>query len=224
MAIANLGVKFERSPIPPVSFFVLIFALLLSGCVSFQVAGDVQKGRMELLYGDPKVALVHFQRAADLDPDYRLHTSIFPEGMWTYVGKAYYASGRLPEARKALERARSHQEDDLAKLYLGLILAQDGDREKGLREMEAGLKGVVGWYDYVEFYHTDGPYWDTGRPLRRAIQKQLAAMGNREANQQELLQNAAYLGREIEIEIDRAQDYKLQDLRRKHHGDEPPRP
>jgi tetratricopeptide (TPR) repeat protein len=196
------------------------FLVLLSGCVSFQVAGDVQKGRGELLYGDPKVALAYFQRAAELDPNYRLQTSIFPEGIWTYVGKANYATGRMPEARKALERARTREEDNLAKLYLGLVLAQDGDREKGLREMEAGLKGVADWYDYVEFYNPDGPYWDTGRPLRKAIEKQLAAMAGKEVNQKELIQNAAFLGRQIEIEIDRAQEHKLRDLQRKFHGDE----
>lgn len=202
------------------AIYNLQFALLLSGCVSFQVGGDIQKGRMELLYGDPKVALVYFQRAAELDPNYRLNTSIFPEGVWTYVGRAYYAAGEMPQARKALERARSRQEDDLAKLYLGLVLAQDGDRERGLREMEAGLKGVVGWFDYVELYHMDGPYWDPGRQLRSAIQKQLVAMGGKEVNQKELIQNAAFLGREIEIEIERSRKHKFDDLQRKHHGDE----
>jgi hypothetical protein len=45
-------------------------------------------------------------------------------------------------------------------------------------------------------------------------------MGGREANQKELIQNAAFLGRQIEIEIDRAQEHKLRDLQRKFHGDE----
>src|SRR5207249_9469839 len=92
----------------------LQFALfaLLSGCVAFQVGGEINQGRAELLYGDPKVALVHFQRAAELDPNYRLSYSIFPEGVWTYVGRAYYAAGRMPEARQALERARSREDDN----------------------------------------------------------------------------------------------------------------
>lgn len=202
------------------SFFILPFALLMiSGCVSFQVGGEIQKGRMELLYGDPKVALAHFQRAAELDPDYRYY-SIFYQGVWTYVGKANYALGKLPDARRALERARANEEDNLARLYLGLVLAQDGERERGLKEIEAGLKGVVDWFDYVELYHMDGPYWDPGRRLRSAIQKQLAAMGGREASPQELIQNGAWLGREIEIEIDQARRHKFDDWQRKWHGDE----
>jgi hypothetical protein len=56
---------------------LLALAFLLSGCVAYEVGGAVQKGRMELLYGDPKAALAYFQRAADLDPNYRLNYSIF---------------------------------------------------------------------------------------------------------------------------------------------------
>jgi tetratricopeptide (TPR) repeat protein len=218
MDIANfklqIGLRVSLSRTPKVkifhfTFFILPFAFLLSGCVSLQVGGDIQQGRMQLLYGDPKAALAHFQRAAELDPNYRLHYSIFPEGVWTYVGRAYYASGRLVEARQALERARTREEDSLARLYLGLVLAQDGDRARGLKEIEAGLKGVVEWYDWVEFYHMDGPFWDPGRQLRSEIHKQLAAMGGREADLKELSQNAARLGREIEIEVDRANEHKL---------------
>ena len=196
------------------AFCILPFALLLiSGCAYFQVGGEVQQGRMELLYGDPKIALAHFQRAADIDPDYRLHYSIFPEWVGTYLGRAYYAAGRLPEARRALERARANERDHLAKLYLGVVLAQDGERARGLREMEAGLQGVVDWYDWVEFYHTEGKYWDPGKYLRKAIQKQIAALKGGDAGQ-DLIQNAAYLGREIEIEIDKSRQHKHLDLYR----------
>src|SRR3989338_11007483 len=92
----------------PIVYCLLPVAFVLSGCIAFQVAGEIQKGRMELMYGDPKVALVHFQRAAELEPDYMLNYSIFREGVWTYVGRAHYASGRLAEARQALHPARSH--------------------------------------------------------------------------------------------------------------------
>ena len=103
------------------------FMFLLNGCVAYQVAGAVQRGRMELLYGDANVALAYFQQAAELNPNYRLNYSIFPEGVWTYVGRANFAAGMIPEARKALERARTSEDDDLAKVYLGLVLARSGD-------------------------------------------------------------------------------------------------
>ena len=204
-------VKSEKWKILTFAICSLQFAIVFSGCVAFQVGGEINQGRAELLYGDPKVALVHFQRAAELDPNYRLSYSIFPEGVWTYVGRAYYAAGRMPEARQALERARSHEDDNLAKLYLGLVLAQDGDRPRGLKEIEGGLQGISDWYDYVEFYHPEGRYWDPGKYLRREIQKQIAALKGSDVRD---LRQIASLGRDIEREIDKANEHRFHDLYR----------
>jgi tetratricopeptide (TPR) repeat protein len=203
--------------------FVLLLiplAMLLPGCVAYEVGGNIQRGRMELLYGDPKVALANFQRAAELEPNYRLNYSIFPEWVWTYVGRANYATGSLPEARKALERATGRQEDYLARVYLGLVLTQQGDRERGVKEIQAGLTGVTEWYDWIQYYSIEGQYWDPGSRLRKVIANTLAGLSNREANAAEVMQNVSYLGREIEIEIDRAKDQRDLDRMRKYHGDE----
>jgi len=199
---------------------LLAFVLFLQGCVAYQVGGDIQKGRMELLYGDPKIALGYFERAAELDPDYRLNYTIFPEGVWSYVGRANLAAGNVPEARKALERARTRDEDNLAKVYLGLVLTRQGERDLGRQSIEAGLKGIYEWYDYVQFYHVDGQYWDPGKQLRKSIQSNLAGLTSRGSDSPELVQNIALLGREIEMEIDRAKDHRDLDLMRKYHGDE----
>jgi tetratricopeptide (TPR) repeat protein len=199
---------------------LLAFVLFLQGCVAYQVGGDIQRGRMELLYGDPKVALGYFERAAELDPDYRLNYTIFPEGVWSYVGRANLAAGNVPEARKALERARTRDEDNLAKVYLGLVMTRQGERDRGAKEIEAGLKGLYEWYDYVQFYHIDGQYWDPGKQLRKSIQSNLAGLSSRGSDSPELVQNIALLGREIEMEIDRAKDHRDLDLMRKYHGDE----
>ncbi len=193
---------------------------LLNGCAGYRVAGDVQRGRMELLYGDPNVALAYFQHAAELNPNYRLDYSIFPEGVWTYVGQANFAAGRIPDARKALERARTREDDDLAKVYLGLVLARSGDYDRGLKEIEAGLRGINEWYDYIQFYHVDGQFWDPGRRLRSSIQRELTSLSRRETNTNETVQSVALLGREIELEIDRARDHKDLYWQRRFHGDE----
>ncbi len=190
---------------------LLLSLILVSGCVTVQVMGEIQNGRRELMYGDPKVALAHFQRAAELDPDYLLNLSILPEGVWTYLGRAYYATGNLPEARRALERARSrHEQDNLAKLYLGLVLARDGDRERGFNEIEAGLGGLHQWLNYIDEYHPDGRFWDPGRDLRSAIRKELTGMRGKEVNWTQLIANGEWLGRQFEEEITQAQ--RLKDL------------
>jgi tetratricopeptide (TPR) repeat protein len=125
----------------------MLFLGALASIVSFlsacAVETKVQQGRMALLYGDPEVALGAFQSGAELDPDY-LYFSVFPQGIWTYVGRANYAAGKYPAARQALERAVSlHQEDSMAKLYLGLTLSRSGDRQSGLKEIEGGLRGCT---------------------------------------------------------------------------------
>jgi len=152
------------------------------------------------------VALEHFQRAADSNPNYLLDFSIFDEGVWTYVGRAYYAMGRLPEAQKAFERAQlRYKQDHMARLYLGLVLGQDGDKQRGLREIEAGLRGLGDWLDDLERNHSDGLYWDPGLHLRKEIQRSLAMIESRDIRWSKLIASGERLGREFEEEIDESQ-------------------
>src|ERR1044071_704499 len=114
-------------------FIAALFAIaLVAACATIQRGSDYEQGRNELLYGDPTVSLALFERIAAADPN-RLYFSKFPEGSWTYVGRAAYAANMLPRAQQALERATSlHRDDDLAKLYLGLTDARLGNQERGL--------------------------------------------------------------------------------------------
>ena len=149
------------------------------------------------------MALPHFQRASQLDPDYILNFAPLTQGVWTYVGRSHYAMGNLAEARKALERARSRSEHDhLAKLYLGLVLARDGDRERGLKEIQAGLRGLHDWLDYMEQYHPDGRFWDPGRDLRSEIQKSLTMLSRKDVRWPELISSGEMLGKKLEEEIE----------------------
>ena len=211
MRFANL--RFPISDFPISNFYFPFFLLFLSGCVAFQVGGEIQRGRMALLVGDPNAALAHFQRAAELNPDYLLNFSPLDQGVWTYVGRAYYDMEKLPEAKKALERARSrYEQDHLAKLYLGLALARDGDRPRGLREIELGLRRLLNWLDHMERYDLDGTYWDPNRRLRSEIRKSVAMIEGRDIIWPELIASGEWLGREFEDEIDLASEDSLEDL------------
>lgn len=195
--------KHEKYKFLTFAICILQSALLLSGCVTAQ--GEVEAGRRDLLYGEPNRAVARFQRATEIAPD-RLHFSVLPEGAWTYLGRAYYASGRLPEARQALERAVSRSnEDNLAKLYLGLVRAREGDRERGLRDIENGLRGIHDWLDYVEERHTYsyGQFWDPSKQIRSKIKSELA-MISRGAASQELIAGGEWVGKRMEEEIDLA--------------------
>ncbi|HZA54265.1 MAG TPA: tetratricopeptide repeat protein [Candidatus Udaeobacter sp.] len=165
------------------------------------------------MMGDPKVALAHFQRAAQLDPNYILNFTPLSQGVWTYVGRAYYKQKEFSEARKAFETARSrHQEDNLARLYLGLVLARDGSRQQGLREIEAGLTGLGEWLDSLERYHAEGQFWDPRGDLKNEIQKNLAVIYGKDIDWDRLILGVEWLGEKFEEEIDLARRDERQEL------------
>jgi len=184
-------------------FCMVLLLLAVSACATAQ--GYVEAGRRDLLFGDPNRAVVNFQQAAEIAPD-RLHFSVLPEGAWTYLGRAYYATGRLPEARQALERGVSRSQDDhLARLYLGLVGLREGDRQRGVKDLESGLAGIHEWLDYVEYRrtHSYGRFWDPSKQIRAKIKSELA-MISRDAAAQELIAGGEWVGKRIEEEIDEA--------------------
>ena len=198
-----------------------LVVMLLAGCGS--VGEQIRAGRRDLLYGDPNNALSHFQRAAEQDPQY-LYYSALPEGVWTYVGRAYYSTGKLPEARTALERAvgRSN-EDNLAKLYLGLALARDGDRPSGLREIENGMRGIHEWLDYVgqHFSYSYGRFWDPNKEIRAEIRTNLAMISRGVNDWPKLIAGGEWVGKQMEEEMDRARRDEIEDYRRDGEGKVP---
>jgi tetratricopeptide (TPR) repeat protein len=203
--------------------YLPLFALLLAGVSGCATAGsDINAGRRDLLYGDPNVALVRFQDAAARSPN-ALYFSALPQGTWTYVGRAYYATGRLPEAREALERAAAQSNDDsLARLYLGLTLAREGDRSRGVAEIETGLKGIYDWLNYTEYRHayTYGIFWDTNKTIRSAIAEQLATIRGG-GDTRLIIAGGEWVGRNLEEEIEHARWGEREELRRDSEGKQP---
>jgi tetratricopeptide (TPR) repeat protein len=180
-------------------------ALLASACASAQ--GYVEAGRRDLLFGDPNRAVVNFQRAAEIAPE-RVHFSVMPEGSLTYLGRAYYQTGRLAEARRALEEAvNRYRNDPLAKLYLGLVLAREGDRVRGLRYIEDGLRGIHEFLDYVEYRRafSYGQFWDPSKEIRTRIRKIIDMTSSGQVDWPRLIAEAEWVGKRVEEEVDYAQ-------------------
>jgi tetratricopeptide (TPR) repeat protein len=204
-------------------FLLLPFAfLLLSACASFRAASDVQAGRYALLNGKPEVAQSHFQRAAETSPDFVYRFSPLQQSVWTYMGRAYYDAGRLPDARQALERAVSKEEEDyLARLYLGLTMSRNGNRNAGLKEIEAGLKGVHDWLEHIESYTLYGEFWDPDRKIRSEIQTNLAMISGRDIDWQTLIDRGEWVGMQMEEEIDVARRDERLERHIDGEGDEP---
>jgi tetratricopeptide (TPR) repeat protein len=199
------------------SLFVFVAA-----CASLQVGGEVQYGRQALLKGSNETALGYFYSAAQKDPNYVYATGSSPkQGVWSYVGRSEYLTGRLPQARQTLERAlSSNREEDIARLYLGLTLAREGDQQRGLKEIESGMRGINNFLDYINQAQrfSIGQYWDPGRDIRSAIQSDLAMISGKDLDWPRLISDTEWLGIRMEEESDRARRQEAQDRSRDSEG------
>jgi tetratricopeptide (TPR) repeat protein len=191
------------------------FFVFLAGCTSLNVGGEVQSGRQALLEGKNETALGYFYGAAQKDPNYVYATGSSPkQGVWSYVGRSEYLTGRLPQARQTLERAlAANREEDITRLYLGLTLARDGDRQRGLKEIEGGMRGINNFLDYINQAQrfSIGQYWDSGRDIRSAIQSNLVMISGKDLDWQRLTADTEWLGIRMEQESDLARRQEARD-------------
>ena len=197
----------------------LACVFLISGCASFQAAGQVQSGRRALLINNPEQALANFQQAAASSPNYVYESGLFREGIWTYVGRAQYATGKLQEARQSLERALAAYKDDyLDKLYLGLTLARSDDLSMGLKEIDSGMKRLHDWLEYINASRPYTAYWDPTREIRSELEKDLAMISGKDIDWPQLVTSAEWIGQKMEDEMDKVKRDELEHYRRDEFG------
>jgi tetratricopeptide (TPR) repeat protein len=205
-----------------ISLALFSLFVFLAGCTSLQTGGELQYGRQALLEGKNEAALGYFYNAAQKDPNYVYATGSSPkQGVWSYVGRSEYLTGRLPQARQTLERALSaNQQEDIARLYLGLTLAREGDRQRGLKEIEGGMRGINSFLDYISQAQrfSIGQFWDPDRDIRSAIQGNLAMISGRDLDWQRLTVNTEWLGIRMEEESDLARRQAAYDQMRNGEG------
>ena len=185
-----------------------------------QTAKEVNSGRQAYITGNNEVANAYFVSAAQRDPNYIYGTAL-RQGIWSYVGRTEYAVGRFPQAREALDRALSANNDEnIARLYLGLTLAQTGDRQKGLQEIESSMKGMQSWLEYITetFRYSFGRFWDPGYEIRSAIKGDLAMISSRDLDWQKLITASEWLGKMMEEEGDKARKQQAEEESRDSGG------
>jgi tetratricopeptide (TPR) repeat protein len=172
--------------------------LLISGCSS--VGGEVQAGRNALQTNRPEAAVAYLASAAQVDPTYRIPYRV-PAGVLGYLGRAYLETGRPAEARRTLEQAlKINPPDPFVPLYLGTALMQTGERDRGRKEIEAGLRGIHETLEHIASDNVSGIFWDPTRVIRSTIEKTLgSALGD-----SPLEAVAVQIGVYFEEEIDEA--------------------
>jgi tetratricopeptide (TPR) repeat protein len=184
-----------------------------------QTGVDFAAGRRALLVGDDETALRIFQRAAESDPNFVFATGSSPrQSIWSYVGRAQYLNDQFPQARQSLERALSgNRDEDIARLYLGLTLIQEGDRQRGLKEIESGLRGIYSFLDNITQTQrfSAGKFWDPNRDIRSAIQFNLDMISKdgKNLNWQQLITDTERIAVQMERETDLARLQEARELR-----------
>jgi len=180
--------------------------LFASGCAALQIAQDVQQGRHALHIGQPATAVSYLRRAADLDPNYHASDPL-RESVLAYLGRAYYETGNLSEARKVLEKALANdKEDHGARLYLGLTQLRSGDQNRGRREVESGLEGIQATLEGLAASPYRGIFWDPGRQIRSEIRR---ALGGK-LEPAELVAAGEWIGSRLDEEVELARRDELQ--------------
>ena len=197
---------------------LLALCTFLSACTTtVQVGSAFQAGRRALLGGDDEAALGFFQTVADSNPNFVFFTGSSPrQSIWSYVGRTQYLTDQFPQARQSLERAISDdREENIARLYLGLTLIQLRDRERGLKEIESGMRGIQSFLDNINRTQTFsiGQFWDPNRDIRNAIQYNLQLISRENINWQQLTANIERIALQMERETDLARRQESREMR-----------
>ena len=110
-------------------YYLILLALchFVVGC-AVPMATEVDLGRAALIAGNPEIAADHFRRVAEAQPQYVADLPPLREGIWTYLGRAYYDAGKMAEARESLTAGLKNDDGDfIARLYFALTLLRVKD-------------------------------------------------------------------------------------------------
>ena len=156
---------------------MLSLSVVLSACANYQAGGYVQSGVQALLAGNNQTALSYLQAAAQQDPNY-IYDVQLRLGVLSYLGRAQYLNKDYPQARQTLEKALTQNTtDNLAQLYLGLTQARLGDNQAGLQNIEASMKRMDSWLNYLNG-NFPGEGWDPGGAIHARIKNALAMISS----------------------------------------------
>jgi tetratricopeptide (TPR) repeat protein len=194
-----------------------VCVFLFACSTTMQTGSDFAAGRRALFAGDDEVALGFFQTVAESNPSFVFTTGSSPrQSIWSYVGRAEYLTDQFPQARQSLERAISgDREENISRLYLGLTLIQLGDRERGLKEIESGMRGILSFLDDIQQAQrfSIGKFWDPNGDIRNAIQYNLKLISSENINWQQLTASIERIALQMERETDLARRQESREMR-----------
>jgi tetratricopeptide (TPR) repeat protein len=196
------------------SLALFLLVGFVSACATVQTAGQVEAGKQALFTGNNQTALGYFQEAAQADPN-AVYGATLRLGIFTYLGQAQYLTGNYAQARQSLQKALyQHPGDNVARLYLGLAQARLGDRQTGLKNIQAGMSGIANFLNYLNtnFAYSFGQFWDPAGTIRASIKSDLAMASSGNIDWPQLIAAGERLGIRIEEEEEKARQQQSQQL------------
>jgi hypothetical protein len=113
-------------------------------------------------------------------------------------------------ARQALDRALAqNNEDDIARLYVGLIGAREQINESSRKQIQAGLQGVYDRIEYIKQFTFAGEFWDPSGQLSAELLALIKTVAAPQVNWSSIIPRIEQLGLKIENEVDQAQRDEL---------------
>jgi tetratricopeptide (TPR) repeat protein len=156
------------------------------------------------------------QQAADSDPNYIYSSMSFRETVWTYIGRAQYALGQFPEARRSFERALSVYKDDaMAQLYLGLAMTRSGEQAQGRKQIQTGMKNIADWIEYLNRTTPYYAFWDPNGEIRKEIERARQLLeAEKMAPDKDIIESAEWVGKQMEEEVDKVRTDQQREFNR----------
>jgi len=122
------------------------------------------------------------------------------------MGRAYYEAMKYSLARQALDRALAqNQDDDVARVYIGLIGARERSNEADRKQLQAGLQGVYDRIEYIKRFTFAGEFWDPSNRLTAELLELIKALSVAQVNWNDVIPRVEEVMLKIENEIDQAE-------------------
>jgi hypothetical protein len=78
-----------------------------------------------------------------------------------------------------------------------------GEEASGLKEMEAGMKGIYDWIEYMNRTRPHQAFWDPSFQIRKQIDQNLALISSKDTRPEQLYADAEWVGKVFEEELDK---------------------
>lgn len=193
---------------------------MLGGCSTLGVGGEFESGRQALIKGNADTAVRYLTAAAEQDPKYVYVIENYRESVWTELGRAQYETKRYQEARQSFEKALAMNKDDnMARLYLGLVLIRSGQLPRGEKDVKNGMNGLYDWIEYMNRTQPFQAFWDPTHQIRKEIHQAITITSSRDLHRQQMIADAESIGKKFEEELDKVRADERREFERNNEHD-----